>query len=45
MDLSKLLQSLRGAELDVDGLLALNFLREYRVTLDFERRALKLENP
>lgn len=39
------LQSLRGAGLEVDGLLGLNFLREYRVTLDFERRALKLENP
>lgn len=39
------LQSLRGAGLDVDGLLGLNFLREYRVTLDFERLALKLENP
>ena len=39
------LQSLRGAGLEVDGLVGLNFLREYRVTLDFERRALLLENP
>jgi predicted aspartyl protease len=39
------LQSLRSAGVDVDGLLGLNFLREYRMTLDFERRALKLENP
>jgi len=39
------LQSLRGAGIHVDGLLVLNFLREYRVTLDFERRALKLEIP
>ena len=39
------LQSLRSAGLEVDGLLGLNFLREYRMTLDFERRALKLETP
>ena len=39
------LQSLREAGIEVDGLLGLNFLRGYRVTLDFERRALKLENP
>lgn len=39
------LQSLRGAGIDVDGLVGLNFLREYRVTLDFERRALSLDTP
>jgi hypothetical protein len=38
-------ETIRGSGLDVQGLVGLNFLREYRVTLDFERLALKLEKP
>lgn len=32
-----------GAALEVDGLVGLNFLRSFRVTLDFERQVLALE--
>ena len=39
------LETIRASGLDVDGLVGLNFLREYRVIIDFERRALKLEAP
>ena len=37
------LQHVRGAGLDVDGLLGLNVLKQYAVTIDFERRMLRLE--
>ena len=37
------LKSFRGAGLQVDGLLGLNFLRDYRMTLDFERSVLVLD--
>lgn len=37
------LQNLETAGLDVDGLLGLNVLKEFRVTLDFSRRILRLE--
>ena len=39
------LAGVRSAGLDVDGLVGLNFLRSYRVTLDFERNALRLDAP
>ncbi len=39
------LETIRASGLEVDGLVGLNFLREYRVIIDFERRALKLEAP
>jgi predicted aspartyl protease len=39
------LQSIKGAGLDVRGLLGLNFLKEYRVTLDFTNRTLRLDTP
>ena len=39
------LQSIKGAGLDVRGLLGLNFLKEYRVTLDFADRTLRLDTP
>jgi predicted aspartyl protease len=39
------LKSLRGAGLEVHGLLGLNFLREFRMTLDFDRKILRLERP
>lgn len=37
------LSAMREAGLDVQGLLGLNFLRAFRVTIDFQRRALNLE--
>jgi predicted aspartyl protease len=37
------LQALRAARLTARGLLGLNFLKPFRVTLDFERRTLRLE--
>jgi predicted aspartyl protease len=39
------LRALRNVERDVHGLLGLNVLREFRVTLDFERGVLRLEDP
>ena len=39
------LEHLKGAGLEVHGLLGLNFLRSYRVTFDFERKVLELEQP
>jgi predicted aspartyl protease len=39
------LQMLRGAGLEVHGLLGLNFLRAYKMTLDFDRKILRLEHP
>ena len=39
------LGSLRLVGRDVRGLLGLNFLRSFRVTLDFERRTLQLTQP
>jgi predicted aspartyl protease len=39
------LQALRAVGSDVRGLLGLNVLRNYRVTLDFERRVLQLAPP
>jgi predicted aspartyl protease len=39
------LQAIKGAGLKVRGLLGLNFLREYRVTIDFADRRLRLEPP
>lgn len=40
------LQSLRGVGLDASGLLGLNFLKAFRVTLDFDTRTLQLnKNP
>jgi len=36
------LQSVRKVGLEVDGLLGLNFLRSFRVTLDFKRNVLTL---
>lgn len=39
------LASMQKVGLDVRGLLGLNFLREYRVTLDFARQTVRLEPP
>ena len=39
------LAAMRQAGLDVRGLVGLNFLRAYTVTLDFERRTLRLDRP
>jgi predicted aspartyl protease len=39
------LRALRGVGADVQGLLGLNVLREFRVTLDFERRVVRLAAP
>lgn len=39
------LQHLSGVGLDLDGLIGLNFLMEFRVTLDFERNIVTLEKP
>lgn len=39
------LSSMQTAGLDVRGLLGLNFLKAYRVTLDFERRVARLDRP
>lgn len=39
------LQHLGGMGLDVDGLIGLNVLREFRVTLDFERNVVTLQEP
>ncbi|HEX6307407.1 MAG TPA: retropepsin-like aspartic protease [Longimicrobiales bacterium] len=39
------LEHLAGLDLDVDGLVGLNFLREFHVTLDFERNVLTLADP
>ena len=36
------LQHLESMDLDVDGLVGLNFLSEFHVTLDFDRRILRL---
>ena len=37
------LQHIRAAGLDVDGLVGLNVLKQYKVTFDFERRMLRLD--
>lgn len=37
------LESLQQADLEVQGLLGLNFLKSFRMTLDFERETLRLE--
>lgn len=39
------LGNLRSIGLDVDGLIGLNFLKSYLVTLDFERKVLRLQTP
>lgn len=39
------LQHLAGLDLEIDGLLGLNFLRQFHVVLDFERNVLRLEDP
>lgn len=39
------LEHLGGMGLELDGLVGLNVLREFRVTLDFERNILTLEDP
>ena len=39
------LAQLKAVSPRVDGLLGLNFLRAYRVTLDFERSVLMLQRP
>lgn len=39
------LEQVRTIGLDVDGLLGLNFLKSFRVTLDFEREVLILQEP
>lgn len=39
------LSSFRTAGVEAHGLLGLNFLREFRVTLDFEAERLRLERP
>lgn len=39
------LQQLEGAGLTVDGLLGLNFLRSFHVTLDFDRQVVALRAP
>jgi hypothetical protein len=39
------LTPMRAAGLDVRGLLGLNVLREYRLTVDFDRRIVRLEPP
>lgn len=39
------LQSLRASGLEVKGLLGLNFLKSYRMTLDFTDRTLRLDLP
>ena len=38
------LQRMRQVGLEVEGLLGLNFLKAFRVSLDFDRRVLTLEN-
>jgi len=37
------LEHIRGAGLDVDGLVGLNVLKQYTMTIDFERRMLRLD--
>ena len=37
------LQQFRSAGMDIHGLLGLNFLRGFKVTLDFEREVMRLE--
>lgn len=37
------LEHIRGAGLDVDGLVGLNVLKQYTMTIDFDRRMLRLE--
>jgi predicted aspartyl protease len=39
------LEQFREMGLEVEGLLGLNFLQQFRVTLDFERNQLSLERP
>lgn len=39
------LSQLRSVGLEVDGLLGLNVLKNFRVTLDFERSVMRLEPP
>ncbi len=39
------LGNVRNVGLDVNGLLGLNFLRSFRVTIDFERKVLQLQKP
>ena len=39
------LAPLRQAGLEVRGLLGLNFIREYRATIDFPDRAVRFEGP
>lgn len=39
------LEHIRGMGIAVHGLLGLNFLRAFRVTLDFERGVMRLEQP
>jgi hypothetical protein len=37
------LENLKGIGLEPDGLVGLNVLKEFRVTLDFERNVVRLE--
>lgn len=39
------LQQMQKMGLDAKGLVGLNFLKPYRMSIDFERRVLKLEKP
>lgn len=39
------LQPMQKAGLDIRGLLGLNFLKAYRVTIDFEKQIVRLEPP
>lgn len=39
------LQHIQGLGVDIRGLVGLNFLKNYRVTIDFEREVLRLDDP
>lgn len=39
------LQQMKGIGLDAQGLVGLNFLKSYRVTIDFNRKVLQLQKP
>lgn len=39
------LQSMRTMGVDIDGLLGLNFLRPFRLEIDFERQVVRLQDP
>jgi predicted aspartyl protease len=39
------LQHVQGAGIEIDGLVGLNFLKNYRVTFDFERNVVELRQP